>query len=231
MSETVSQQEIKIPTPLDVEWTDYVLSHLDPTELVDKSPKVAGLRRLCEKFIGEIVATHVRAIQVPCIDNQFRATVEVTIHIERNLDGKLRIYSDVSDTSADNSSPPFRNYQAAMSQTRALGRALRQALKINVVTAEELDKNDNSPATPTPVDNEQIAEVQIRGIDKFCKELDISVKDLVNLGDTKYANIKECNKTAGTALLKQVQEMTKNVNLIDTNKIGKYDPDWKSSFA
>ena len=140
-TKTELQQEEKIPTPVDVEWTDWVLGQLDSTELDDGAPKVSGLRRMCEKLIGEIVETDLCTVQIPTNDNLLRATVEVTIVIDRH-DGKRVKYKDVSDACSKNADPPFNQYPPALAQTRAFGRCLRQALKLNVVTAEE--KSDNA---------------------------------------------------------------------------------------
>ena len=227
-TKTELQQEEKIPTPVDVEWTDWVLGQLDSTELDDGAPKVSGLRRMCEKLIGEIVETDLCTVQIPTNDNLLRATVEVTIVIDRH-DGKRVKYKDVSDACSKNADPPFNQYPPALAQTRAFGRCLRQALKLNVVTAEE--KSDNSDySAEVDTSSGPIQDVQIRGIEKFCKKLDISVQAYVNCGESQYDNIKKCTKNKGTLMIKTLQEFDKSEREIP-EKIKGFDHDWRSVFG
>ena len=56
--------------------------------------------------------------------------------------GELRSYAEVSDCWHGNTDDLFCAHPAATASTRAEGRALRKALKIRCLAAEELAKKD-----------------------------------------------------------------------------------------
>ena len=43
------------PSMMDDEWSDYVMSHFKSNELIDGNPICAGLRRVAELLLGDIV--------------------------------------------------------------------------------------------------------------------------------------------------------------------------------
>jgi hypothetical protein len=218
-----------IPTPLDIGWTKYVISQLDESELQDNAPKTNGLRRVCEKLLGEIVETKSTVVQVPTPENLFRSTVEVTITIEKP-DGKRLIYCDVGDACSKNCDPPYNQYPPAMAQTRALGRALRQALKLNVIAAEETSENAEYSAE---VDDTAgpITDFQIRSLDKLCKQLNINLRAFVNMGDLEYSKIKNITKNKAQMMFKQLHKYQAKDGGNIPEKIAGYDDGWRTDFA
>ena len=51
------QKESNIPDMLSPEWNDYVMKFFTDKELIDGNPLTAGLRRVAEMLIGEIISS------------------------------------------------------------------------------------------------------------------------------------------------------------------------------
>jgi hypothetical protein len=52
-----NQEESNVPNMLSPEWNDYVLQFFTEKELIDGNPLTAGLRRVSEILIGEIISS------------------------------------------------------------------------------------------------------------------------------------------------------------------------------
>jgi len=51
------QKESEVPDMLSPEWNDYVLTLFSDKELIDGNPLTAGLRRVAELLVGEIISS------------------------------------------------------------------------------------------------------------------------------------------------------------------------------
>jgi hypothetical protein len=139
-------------------WQDYVLSQLRDDEAVKVGdsiyPKCAGLRRLAELLLGDIVFMGPTKV-FPSGDGESagRVTVVAEVHIVwsravplpitlcedgLSLDIPPRVFAEVSDVWSGNTPEPFVNHAAATAASKALSRALKNALALNVHTAEEM---------------------------------------------------------------------------------------------
>jgi hypothetical protein len=144
-------EEVKAPTPQDKEWSDYVLRHLEKDEIVkiDKKdcPLSAGLRRLVEKFIGEVIKSNSDVIQAPSQQNGHRAVCVHSITIlkrdgrSQEGNGWILEYQDVADAHPGNTDALYMRFALATAATRAEARALRKALKLKATSAEEMVTN------------------------------------------------------------------------------------------
>lgn len=137
------------PAMHDINWPDFVMSHFDESELVKKVvygteksfPKVDGLRRVVELLLGPIIQGQARTIECSRPDNDYTATVEYTVKIRcTKTGGTDRVFTSVADAGLNNADPIFRRFAPQLAETRAEGRALRKALRLNVVAFEELSK-------------------------------------------------------------------------------------------
>jgi hypothetical protein len=81
-------------------------------------------------------------VQSPQKENQWSATVVVKVFFE---DG--RHWSGAADCRLGNARDGFHRYTTALAETRALGRALRRALGIELCTLEEV-RDRSGPLTP-----------------------------------------------------------------------------------
>ena len=128
------------PNPTDVEWNDYVLSLFDEKELYDGRPLCAGLRRVAELLLGRMVISRPTQVFPPTEgDSIGRATVIWEVVFE---DGS--VFSDVADCWEGNTDDTFCVFNTATAATRAEGRALRKALRLKTVAAEEMTKKNTA---------------------------------------------------------------------------------------
>lgn len=228
------------------EWDDFVMSKFKKGEVFSMpngKPTVscAGLRRVAEELLGDIVVS--RPSQVfPAMDadGPGRATVVFEITIDWFNSGRMRTFSDVADCWHGNTDDLFCAHPSATASTRAEGRALRKALRIKCLAAEELAKKDVASIVRMSVETSKkpqttleddwsgdaiISSAQINFIDRKCQQADIDVQSFLNLGKDPIENINAVSKQ--TAL-----KMIEHLNRIQSGKgnkegLGKYNPNWR----
>lgn len=145
------------PDANSVEWSDWVMTLFDETELVqpdeggDAMPKVAGLRRIAKLVLGRIIfCGPITVFPATDIDHPGRATVVFKVEFE---DGT--VYTEVGESYIDNTNDKVAIYPAAVASTRAEARALRKALGINRVSFDEITDKDPSKVIRVAIkDNE-----------------------------------------------------------------------------
>jgi hypothetical protein len=213
-------------------WHDYVMSKFHPSELFDGNPVCAGLRRVAEELLGTIVVS--RPAQVwPATDpdGPGRATVVFEVVIDWMDSGQLRTYSDVADVWHGNTDDLFCAHPVATASTRAEGRALRKALKVKCLAAEELAKKDvasivrQSVQSQTPTDGEwkeddNISGPQVNFIDAKCNQLNINVVKFINMGESKYESIYKVTKKTASKMLGVLNEYQTGVKSIPDSITG-----------
>ena len=139
VKDVISTEE-SAPAITDPEWNEYVMSMFTSKELYDGNPLVNGLRRVAELVIGPIVYSGPTQVFPPQRDDHHgRATVVFTVEFENGMR-----YSEVADCWEGNTDDMFCAYAIATASTRAEGRALRKALRIRAVAAEEMTKKDTA---------------------------------------------------------------------------------------
>ena len=121
---------------------------------------------------------------------------------------------------------PFKDHLVATADTRAEGKALRRALKIRVVTAEELQNEDEQEALSS---DELVNDQQILAINQLCKRLDISVVPLVTGEYKKTKTIKELRNLEARLLISKLSEFQRTPEDIPKTYIG-YNENWKTNF-
>tara|TARA_R100000008_G_scaffold47035_1_gene27811 strand:+ start:13609 stop:14367 length:759 start_codon:yes stop_codon:yes gene_type:complete len=218
------------------EWNDYVMSKFHKGELFDGNPTCAGLRRVAEELLGTIVVS--RPSQVwPATDpdGPGRATVVFEVVVDWMDSGQLRTFSDVADVWHGNTDDLFCAHPVATASTRAEGRALRKALKVKCLAAEELAKKDvasivrqtvQKPTDGEWKENDPISTPQINFIDAKCKQLDIDAMAFINSGEGAYESIKEVTKDTASKMLGLLNEYQTKTKDIPEN-INGYDQNWR----
>lgn len=143
--EEENTKESKIPSMEDVGWSEFILSEFHPTELDDGYPKGKGFQRLVRKHVGNILESSSKLVQVPTPQNLNRASVEhklvvlKTKHLEPGEQPYTISITEVADAYIDNiKGDAFAAFPPAIASTRARVRALRLALNVDMVAAEEL---------------------------------------------------------------------------------------------
>tara|TARA_B100001113_G_scaffold353311_1_gene357132 strand:- start:1265 stop:2017 length:753 start_codon:yes stop_codon:yes gene_type:complete len=221
------------------EWHDFIMSKFEKRELVDGNPTCAGLRRVAEDILGSIVVS--RPSQVfPSTDvnGPGRATVVFEVVIDWMDSGQLKTFSDVADVWHGNTDDLFCAHPVATASTRAEGRALRKALKIRCLAAEELTRkkdvesivresvNSNKTVDGEWQENDNISDPQINFIDAKCKQLDINVLSFINAGSEQYDSINNVSKKTASSMLSTLNEYQNKKRKIPDSIMG-YDKNWR----
>ena len=223
------------PHPTSPEWNDYVMEMFQDSELIDGNPLVHGLRRVSELVIGTIVysgPTQVFPVQES--DHHGRATVVFTVEFDNGMR-----YSEVADCWEGNTDDMFCAYAVATASTRAEARALRKALKIRTVAAEELTKkntaeivkNASHSASKSSSDGDfnedsRMSDAQYNFIDVKCRQLSVSGEDLfkqifsVNPG-------RKVSKKVASDIIDQLNEYQRDKSTIPENILG-YKEEWRN---
>ena len=206
LEEEIPEDELA-PSVGSPDWNDYVMSHFQANELIDGNPICAGLRRVAELLLGDIIETG--PVEVfPATDNNGpgRATVVYQVVFNWMNSGMYKTYKEVADVWHGNTDDLFCAHPVATASTRAEGRALRKALKIRCLAAEELAKKDIVEIVQQTVasagEDIRISQQQIQFIDTRCKQLDIDVVKFINIGENNYASINDIDKDCAKLMIK-----------------------------
>ena len=237
IEENLQKKETNRPSMFSDEWNEYVMAHFHNNELIDGNPICAGLRRVAELLLGDII--HSGPEQVfPATDGLApdRATVVFKVVFDWMNSGQTRTFMEVADVWHGNTDDLFCAHPVATASTRAEGRALRKALKIRCLAAEELAKKDivgivkeSVKKTPTSGDYEptqNISTQQVQFIDTKCKQLDVDAFAFINMGNGSYSSIGEVTKDSAKKMIKVLNNYQNNQADIPQNIRG-YKHGWR----
>lgn len=197
------------------EWNDFVISQFTPDEIVEipqdkdkkiKGVKCDGLRRVAQLLFGEIVESYPvdqginypdytinKAADQVKLKNPPFAWVKYIVAFQGKF-GNIVRWGGLADVNANNTDPKFLAYAVATAETRAEARALRKALGIKILAAEEVSSIDTA-ATVESITNadwseHEITDQQKTVINNMCRKMKISVYKLINC-EFEDNNIKE----------------------------------------
>jgi hypothetical protein len=85
-------------------------------------------------------------LQAPTEGNDRVAICKATVTLER--DGRVMMFQGMADAAPNNVKPAMVNCLLRLAETRSKARALRDAVNIGDVSAEELDSYDDAAAAP-----------------------------------------------------------------------------------
>jgi len=222
------------PDPTSPEWNEYVLSLFDDSELYDGRPLCHGLRRVAELLMGRIVSSKPTQVFAPTGGDEIgRATVIWEIIFE---DGSL--FSDVADCWEGNTDDAFCVFNTATAATRAEGRALRKALRIKTVAAEEMT-NKNTASIVRSIsqtkamettegeynDSERMTDKQENFLDVKCGQVNVNVEKLFK--EVFGLNVKrKITKGQASDAIKKVNLYQQEEESIPDSIVG-YSSDWR----
>lgn len=212
----------------DVEWNNYVLDQLRPDEKDPEGhPNVDGLRRLVEELLGVVVASIPVQFEGATQSNGMRATVAHVVKIAWGGNREdIREFGAVADVYSGNTDEEYARFAAATADTRAEARALRKALRLRkVVASEEITK---LPVTESGL-GQFIVSSQIKGIDKLCRDLDVSVNAFINSGKNTYKHFSHIKYESAQSMLENLNKYLQNPSRIPDNLRG-YDENWKENY-
>jgi hypothetical protein len=220
-----------VPSMLSAEWHDYAMTLFHESEMIDGHPLVAGLRRVSELVLGPIVFSGpTQVFPVQREDHHGRATVVFSVEFANGMR-----YAEVADSWEGNTDDMFCAFAVAIASTRAEARALRKALKIKGVAAEELTKKDtakivrdisNTKASSEGEYNEQsrMSDAQGNFIDVKCKQLNINGTELL-----KTFNVdthKKITKKVASDIIDNLNDYQRDKNSIPASITG-YQEGWR----
>jgi len=223
------------PLPTDPKWNDYVLSLFEENGLFDKMPLTSGLRRVAELLMGRIVFSGPSQVFPPQSGNEIgRSTVVWKIQFE---DGST--FCDVADSWEGNTDDMFCVYSTATAATRAEGRALRKALRLRVVAAEEVTKKDTAKiaqdiskkkgldVSSSEYDSSgTMTGPQANFIDGKSKQLNVDAQKILK-EVANVVNVSKTTKKQASDVIEKLNEYQQKKDTIPTDFIG-YNQDWRN---
>lgn len=218
----------KTPEPTDPNWTAFILAQLEEDEKQDGNPKVDGLRRLVEKYIGQIVATEIECKSVPSFGERLddnTSTVVAKVVVFNHLTKRPIVSMAVADAPAASCQHPYNKFLSSIAETRAKARCYRELLRLkNVVSADEVQG--------VGMDISQlITDQQKTFIDSLCKQLDISVKVAAYRGAKKeLAGLSKYKKDDGVQIIELLTDF-KNSGKQRDKSTESYDHSWREYFG
>lgn len=220
-----------MPSMLSAEWHDYAMTLFHESEMIDGHPLVAGLRRVSEVVLGPIIFSGpTQVFPVQREDHHGRATVVFTVRFANGME-----YAEVADSWEGNTDDMFCAFAVAIASTRAEARALRKALKIKGVAAEELTKKDTAKivrdisttkkASEGEYDeNSRMSDAQLNFIDVKCKQLNIDGKKLFDTFGVDSG--KKVSKKVASEIIDKLNDFQRDKNLIYNAIVG-YKQEWR----
>lgn len=219
------------PSITSPEWNDYVMSQFHQSELLDGMPLAAGLRRVAEMLLGHIIFSGPTQVFPPQNENSHgRATVIWKVEFDNGM-----CFSDVADCWEGNTDDMFCAFAVATAATRAEARALRKALRIRAVAAEEITRKNTAAVVRNAVkessegeydEASRMTDPQSNFISVKCKQLNINpvsfFKEICKLSTTR----KITKKSASDAIDK-LNEFQRNSDEIPESIKG-YVEDWRN---
>jgi hypothetical protein len=209
-----------VPSYTDVGWHEYVMSQFKESELDRGYPKVEGMRRIAELLLGEVVfsgAVDYRSTMPIEGSDPGRSVVNYEIRIAwKNgvepfvaVDGfasyTIRTFRGLASCYPGNvKGSVFIVFPESIAETRAEARALRKALGLKVVAAEEfgdVEVND------TIVTSNKIQEQQIFYIKNKTEDNEINLEDLLN--EFGVARLEETDRETGASIISKINKLMK----------------------
>jgi hypothetical protein len=207
-------------------WSEYILDQLANHELVQGKPTTDGLRRVLEKEFGLILESDTEIVKTPTPEDP-TAVAKHALTIQRYDNEQIIRVSACVDVVRSGLPALFAKHIVSTACTRAEGKALRRALKIRVVTAEEVQSVDDNVLENTKINDQQIMAIGI-----LCKRLNINVEKIMKKFNSKLKTINAASNKEGQLaidLLSKFQGDTKLLNE-ETELVG-YDSNWKDFFS
>jgi hypothetical protein len=202
--------------PHDPKWVELILDKLEAREMIDGAPTTDGLRRVTEEVFGQIIGSETEILEIPStnLKETIRCTAKHTLTIMRYDMGHMMQHSMMNggaplgiikvsacvDVLAENLPSPYNKHLVATACTRAEGKALRRALKIRIITAEE-QQNSTEVVDEVEQQSDTITDQQLLAINALCKKLNVSMKKLVQRSYPSVTSTKELTRGNGRDII------------------------------
>lgn len=217
-------EEDPIPDPTSLEWTDYILSLLDDSEKFQGKPTVDGLRRIGAVLLGDYRSFLTELVQLPSEQNGYRASAICTIQTNGSNFFPSKHISGSADCNPQNAKYPYDQHLIAMAETRAEGRALRRALLIKTLVAEESANFQESFSQLEGMINDE----QLNFLSVIGKRLDINIIECAKLHLKEFETPKKIKHNEAASLIQILNDYQRQVQQIP-EKIRGYRPEWTNN--
>lgn len=213
------------------EWSDFVMSQFTEDELVEGNPNIHGLRRVTELLLGEVAESRIvdyKTSPDPGIPGKAVVVYEVVIawaldageYLDLNVGLPLRKYQGIASAWVGNTDDEYAVFPEAIAETRAEARALRKALRINKVSADEVTKRDVKQFVEKALkdkdsewnEDEKINDMQVNLIKVMCDRLGIDVLKFINKNGDNYTAIEQVTKGVATKMISTLNAYQSNGN-------------------
>jgi len=203
------------------EWQAYILSLFNPDEQINGFPRCFGLRRVAQLVLGPIIDSRATVVSVIPTEKSRAVTVNYEVTFDWTLNREvwvnpnipyapsLRTFGGMADCIEDEKTPWGKN-PAATAETKAMSRALKTALCINILSAEEkLSGYDEKmeEAQPTVKITDQLIGFINAKANALKLDLTVVMKDLNWIAGRP---LKELSQTEGTELFKVLNSYQQN---------------------
>ena len=218
MSEEVVQER---PEQYSPEWTDYVLSQLTEQEKRDGKPTAPGLKRAFNSLFPDVYVNEKQ--NVHHVGPEYAA---VTISLDI---GTLISIVGSAECSEANTDPPYNKYPLATAQTRALGRAYKRLLGIDIITAEESSRKASisDPALNGDEDEGSISNTQIKFIELMATKINVNVGTVIKRLFKESRPVKRLSHSDAILINEHLDELSKDLPKIEADEELKgYDKNW-----
>ena len=215
----------EVPNPTDEGWYDFLIDNLYENELIQGNPTVDGLRRLTEKFFGEIIKSKSSVVETEHDGDGLRCTVKHTLVIRKYKTNTMIDIDACIDVDYRSVPHPFNKHIVATADTRAEGKALRRALKLRVVTAEEVQTQHHEDEVFA---KDGINDQQIMAIGAVCRKYNINVEKVAKSVYNNIKTLKQLTNLEASMLLDKITAYQREKE-IPEELLG-YNPSWQSSF-
>lgn len=214
-----------IPKYTDVGWHEYVMSQFHESELDRGYPKVEGMRRLAEILLGEILfsgAIDCKSSMPSEGNDPGRSVVNYEIQILWKNGVEPYVYTAPGITPY--TTRAFRGlascypgnvkgnvfviFPESIAETRAEARALRKALGLKVVAAEEF--GDVESEQKTSVSSEKIQDPQIFWINTKVEANNLNLPAI--LDEYGLEKLEDADRVTGADIIKKINELMKKDN-------------------
>lgn len=218
--EDISEKEgSQAPEFASPEWTDYILSLLTDDEKVKDSPRTEGLVRITRMLFDEVEFPNP---QVHHVTPDYAAVTAAVLVNGRQYVGSAEVH-------VENTDAPYNRYPLATAETRALGRAIKRFLCLNVITAEETSRvaDLTVPKSDENRTEGSITTTQIKMIERHCKSLNFDVKKVIISIVGEHDKVTELSHAEALKVSKQLDEWKRNPPEED---FGSFSQDWQTNF-
>lgn len=204
------------PKYTEVGWHDYVMKQFHDSELDRGYPKVEGLRRLAELLLGEIVFSGAINHQssMPEGNDPGRSVVNYEVQIcwkqgvESYVDLSkfeypMKVFRGLASCYPGNvKGDTYLIFPESIAETRAEARALRKALGLKVIAAEEFGDIKDSA-----ISSDKIQSAQLFWINNRITTNNLNLKDILN--EFGLENLEDADRVVGADIIKRINELIK----------------------